>query len=72
MDELRLRKMSDEREKTRIENEIAELRKTIQDRFGVSVEDFEETIGELKKQIDQKVSLLKNKLQEAKNRIGGI
>ncbi len=64
--------MSDEREKTRIENEIAELRKTIQDRFGVSVEDFEETIGELKKQIDQKVSLLKNKLQEAKNRIGGI
>lgn len=64
--------MSDEREKTRIENEIAELRETIRERFGVSIEDFEETIGELKNQIDEKVLALKKKLQEAQDRIKAV
>ena len=69
IDDLKLRKISDERERERLEKEINEIKQQIKEQFGIQPELFEETMQELQRELQLKKKELINKLNEAKEKI---
>ena len=69
IDELKIRRISDLRDKEKLETEIKVLETEIKDSYGVEVKDFENAMTEMKKMIETKMEALKKKLQDAKEKI---
>lgn len=70
VEELKLKKLSDEREKERLEGELEDLKKTIKDTYGVEIGDFENAINNLQEEFEKEFGLLKNKIEECKQTLG--
>lgn len=70
VEELKLKKLSDEREKERLEGELEDLKKTIKDTYGVEIEDFENAIRNLQEEFEKEFGLLKNKIEDCKQILG--
>lgn len=70
VEELKLKKLSDEREKERLEGELEDLKKTIKDTYGVEIEDFENAIRNLQEEFEKEFELLKNKIEDCKQILG--
>lgn len=69
IDELKIRRISDLRDKEKLETEIKGLETEIKDSYGVEVKDFESAMTEMKTMIETKMGTLKKKLQDAKEKI---
>ena len=69
IDDLKVRKISDERERDRLEKEINEIKEQIKTEYGIEIDLFEDTMKELESDLERKKQELINKIKEAKEKI---
>lgn len=69
IDDLKLRKISDERERQRLEKQINEIKEQIKNEYGIEPDVFEETMKQLEQELQLKRKELANKIKEAKEKI---
>lgn len=65
LDELRLKKLSDEKEIARCEQKLNELRGQIKRTYNVEPEDLDGMLLKIRKDIDEKTRLLEKRVAEA-------
>lgn len=70
IEEIKVKRISDMREKERLEKEFEELKEEIKDVYGVEIQDFENAIESLKSELDDNMRLLREKIAECKNKMG--
>ena len=70
IEELKIKRLSNEREKERLEKELEDQKKKVKEIYGVAIEDFEKAILELQKEFDLKYDELKNQIEECKQKLG--
>ena len=70
IEEIKVKRISDIREKERLEKEFEELKAEIKDIYGVEIQDFENAIEDLKSELDDNMRLLREKIAECKNKMG--
>lgn len=70
IEEIKVKRISDMREKERLEKEFEELKAEIKDIYGVEIQDFENAIESLKSELDDNMRLLREKIAECKNKMG--
>lgn len=70
IEEIKVKRISDIREKERLEKEFEELKAEIKDIYGVEIQDFENAIENLKSELDDNMRLLREKIAECKNKMG--
>lgn len=70
IEELKLKRLSDLREKERLEQEFEALKLEIKSIYGVEIEDFEKAIEDLKAELQSNLELLKKKIADCKSQIG--
>lgn len=70
IEEIKVKRISDIREKERLEKEFEELKAEIKDIYGVEIQDFENAIESLKSELDDNMRLLREKIAECKNKMG--
>ena len=70
IEEIKVKRISDMREKERLEKEFEELKAEIKDIYGVEIQDFENAIEGLKSELDDNMRLLREKIAECKNKMG--
>lgn len=70
IEEIKVKRISDMREKERLEKEFEELKTEIKDIYGVEIQDFENAIESLKSELDDNMRLLREKIAECKNKMG--
>lgn len=70
IEEIKVKRISDMREKEHLEKEFEELKAEIKDIYGVEIQDFENAIESLKSELDDNMRLLKEKIAECKNKMG--
>lgn len=70
IEEIKVKRISDMREKERLEKEFEELKAEIKDIYGVEIQDFENAIESLKSELDGNMRLLREKIAECKNKMG--
>ena len=70
IEELKIKKISNEREKERLEKELEDQKRKIKDMYGVEIEDFENAIVELQNEFDSKYEKLKLQIDECKEKLG--
>lgn len=70
IEEIKVKRISDIREKERLEKEFEELKAEIKDIYGVEIQDFENAIESLKSELDDNMRLLREKIVECKNKMG--
>ena len=66
LDDLRIKKMSNEKELERSKKTLVEIRESIQKAYGVEPEDIGVLLDSLKKEIEEKKKILEKKINEAK------
>ena len=66
LDDLRIKKMSNEKELERSKKTLLEIRESIQKSYGVEPEDIGALLDSLKKEIEEKKKILEKKINEAK------
>ena len=69
IEELKVRRLGELREKERLESELAELKAKIKEVYGVEIEDFDAAIQTLKAELSETMAKLKQKLQECKSKM---
>lgn len=69
LEELKIRKISDQRQKQKINEQMKQICVEIKESFGVQVQVFESVIEDLQKQLLQKKQSLKKKIIQAKEKI---
>ncbi len=62
IEELKVKRLSDLREKERLEKEFEDLKKQIREAFGTDIEDFEQAIENLKAELARDMEQLKTKI----------
>lgn len=70
IEELKLKRLSDLREKERLEQEFEALKAEIKSIYGVEIEDFEKAIEDLKSELQNSIELLKKKIADCKSQMG--
>jgi len=70
IEELKLKRLSDLREKERLEQEFEALKAEIKSIYGVEIEDFEKAIEDLKSELQNSLELLKKKIADCKSQMG--
>lgn len=70
IEEIKVKRISDMREKERLEKEFEELKAEIKDIYGVEIQDFENAIEGLKSELDDNMRLLREKISECKAKMG--
>ena len=70
IEEIKVKRISDIREKERLEKAFDELKAEIKDIYGVEIQDFENAIESLKSELDDNMRLLREKIAECKNKMG--
>ena len=70
IEEIKVKRISDIREKERLEKEFEELKAEIKDIYGVEIQDFENAIEGLKSELDDNMRLLREKISECKAKTG--
>ena len=70
IEEIKVKRISDMREKERLEKEFEELKAEIKDIYGVEIQDFENAIEGLKSELDDNMRLLREKIAECKAKMG--
>lgn len=70
IEDIKVRRLSDIREKERLEKEFEELKEEIGKTYGVEIQDFEKAIEDLKKELEINIELLKNKIKECQSKMG--
>lgn len=70
IEEIKVKRISDIREKERLEKEFEELKAEIKNIYGVEIQDFENAIEGLKSELDDNMRLLREKIAECKNKMG--
>ena len=70
IEELKLKRLSDLREKERLEQEFEALKAEIKSIYGVEIEDFEKAIEDLKSELQNNLELLKKKIADCKSQMG--
>ena len=70
IEELKVKRLSDVREKERLEKELEDLKKTIKESYGVEIEDFENAIKDLQEEFDKEFKNLKQYIEECKQILG--
>ena len=69
IDELKIRSMSDQRQRQNLQKQIDELKIKIKEQFGVDVQFFEKEISNIQESLMQKKQNLKKKILQAKEKI---
>lgn len=69
IDDLRVRQLSDQREKERLEGELEQIKIDIRSEYGVEIEDFEKAIGDLQQELDRELAALKDRISECKEKM---
>ena len=70
IEEIKVKRISDIREKERLEKEFEELKAEIKNIYGVEIQDFENAIEGLKSELDDNMRLLREKISECKAKMG--
>lgn len=70
IEELKLKQMSDLREKERLTAEFEKLKQQIKETYGVEIEDFEKAIEALEKDAASKLAELKSLVSECQEKFG--
>ena len=70
IDELRVRRMSDLKEKERLEKEFEELKAKIKELYGVEITDFAKAIADLREELSANVKKLKEQMEICKAKMG--
>lgn len=69
IDELKVKRLSDLREKERLEAEFEDLKAEILKVYGVKIEDFEKAIEALKVDLETNLKKLKEKIEDCKKQM---
>lgn len=69
IDELKIRTISDERERQTLQTQIGQIKQKVKSQFGVEIQFFEQQISNIQKQLIQKKQNLKKKIFQAKEKI---
>ena len=69
IEELKVKRLSDLREKERLEKEFEDLKTQIKEVYGCEITDFEKAISELKISLDNNLRILKEKINECKSKM---
>lgn len=70
IEEIKVKRISDIREKERLDKEFEELKAEIKNIYGVEIQDFENAIEGLKSELDDNMRLLREKISECKAKMG--
>ena len=70
IEEIKVKRISDIREKERLEKEFEELKAEIKNIYGVEIQDFENAIEGLKSELDDNMRLLREKISECTAKMG--
>ena len=70
IEEIKVKRISDIREKERLEKEFEDLKKEIKKVYGVEIQDFEQAIKDLKIELDSSLKQLKEKIESCKSKMG--
>lgn len=72
IDELKVRQLSAQREKERLEKELEELKTRIKEEYGVEITDFEKAIGQLRGELATGLEELKRAIAACREKMEGI
>lgn len=70
IEEIKVKRISDIREKERLEKEFEDLKEEIKKVYGVEIQDFEQAIKDLKIELDSSLKQLKEKIESCKSKMG--
>ncbi len=70
IEEIKVKRISDIREKERLEKEFEDLKEEIKKVYGVEIQDFEQAIKDLKVELDSSLKQLKEKIESCKSKMG--
>lgn len=69
IDDLKVKRLSDLREKERLEKEFEDLKAEIKEVYGVEIQDFEKAINDLNKELEKDLAELKEKIVSCKEKM---
>lgn len=69
IDDLKVKRLSDLREKERLEKEFEDLKAEIKEVYGVEIQDFEKAINDLNKELEKDLVELKEKIASCKEKM---
>lgn len=69
IDEIKVKRLSDLREKERLEKEFEDLKNEIKEVYGVEIQDFEKAINDLKEELEKDLADLKEKINKCKEKM---
>lgn len=69
IDDLKVKRLSDIREKERLEKEFEDLKAEIKEVYGVEIQDFEKAINDLNKELEKDLAELKEKIASCKEKM---
>jgi len=69
IDDLKVKRLSDLREKERLEKEFEDLKAEIKEVYGVEIQDFEKAINDLNKELEKDLAELKEKIASCKEKM---
>ena len=69
IDDLKVKRLSDLREKERLEKEFEDLKSEIKEVYGVEIQDFEKAINDLNKELEKDLAELKEKIASCKEKM---
>lgn len=69
IEEIKVKRISDIREKERLEKEFEDLKSQIKKDYGVEIQDFEKAISDLKLELATNMNLLKEKINECQSKL---
>ena len=69
IDDLKVKRLSDLREKERLEKEFEDLKAEIKEVYGVEIQDFEKAINDINKELEKDLAELKEKIASCKEKM---
>ena len=69
IDDLKVKRLSDLREKERLEKEFEDLKAEIKEVYGVEIQDFEKAINDLNNELEKDLAELKEKIASCKEKM---
>lgn len=69
IEDLKVKKISDQREKSRLEEELDEIKDQVKREFGVNIEDLDSEIKALEKKLEEELEDVKKKIADCKEKM---